>query len=459
MKTVRLLLWMTMATGAEVIHGEEAFEREPIAYSARPPHDAVQSLERQLADGTIRLEGDDRAVVRQLLGHLGIPEASQMLVFSRTSFQNDLIRPNHPRALYFGDTAYVGWVPGGLIEVAAMDPDLGPVFYSLDPHPVTHGTTATTQGPRFIRDDDCLRCHGGTFIRDIPAVLSRSVYTDTHGQPVLSLGSDLVDDTTPIDQRWGGWYVTGTHGSLRHRGNLTISGETLPTKAQVEAAANRANLDGFFDSTRYLSATSDIVALMVFEHQLAAHNVLTKANQHCRWMMFYQQGLQRSFKETVTPEPVYDSVRHAFEHSVEQVLDVLLFKNEAALPIGGVRGGEAFASGFTRQGFRSPSGQSLRELDLQHRLFRLRCSYVIQTGPFQTLQSVLRRQILERLHRVLTLPADEPRYAYLESGERQAILEILEKTVPDLSPGWNPKEGMDHEKGVQRQTSLGSKGP
>jgi hypothetical protein len=441
MKTIRFLSGMAMAmamtTSSVVIHGEEAFEREPISYSVRPPHDAVQSLERQLADGKLRLEGDDRAVVRQLLGHLGISEASQMLVFSRTSFQNDLIRPNHPRALYFGDDAYVGWVPGGLIEVAAMDPDLGPVFYSLDPHPVTQGTTAATQGPRFIRDDDCLRCHGGTFIRDIPAVLSRSVHTDTHGQPVLSLGSDLVDDTTPIDQRWGGWYVTGIHGSVRHRGNLTISGETLPTQAQRESAANRTNLAGFFDATAYLTATSDLVALMVFEHQLAAHNVLTKAGQHCRWMMFYQQGLQRSFKETVTPEPVYDSVRHAFEHSVEQVLDVLLFKNEAALPVGGVRGGESFASGFRRQGFRSPSGQSLRELDLQHRLFRLRCSYVIQTAFFQNLQPVLRRQILERLHRVLTQPDQEPRYAYLESGERRGILEILEKSITDLPPAWN----------------------
>jgi hypothetical protein len=437
MKTVRLLLWMTMASVAA--RAEEAFEREPISYSTRQPHDAVQSLERLLAEGKVRLEGDDQAVVRQLLGVLGISEASQMLVFSRTSFQNDLIRPNHPRALYFGDNAYVGWVPGGLIEVTAMDPDLGPVFYSFNPHPVataSSGATAT-KAPRFVRDDDCLRCHGGTFIRDIPAVLSRSVYTDTRGQPVLSLGSDLVDDTTPLDHRWGGWYVTGYHGAVRHRGNVTIPGENLPTPAALEAAANRTNLDGLFDTTRYLSATSDIVALMVFEHQIAAHNVLTKASQHCRWMMYYQEGLQRSFKEAVTSEPAYESVRHAFEHSVEQVLDVLLFKNEAVLPSGGVQGGEAFATGFTRQGFRSPSGQSLRDLDLQHRLFRLRCSYVIQTTFFQNLQPVLRRQILERLHRVLTQPADEPRYAYLESEERRAILEILEKSLADLPPGWN----------------------
>lgn len=437
MKTVRFLLWMTMASVA--VDAEQAFEREPISYSARQPHDAVQSLENQLADATVRLEGDDRTVLRQLLGYLGISETSQMLVFSRTSFQNDLIRPNHPRALYFGDNAYVGWVPDGLIEVTAMDPDLGPVFYSFDPHPTATARTGTTatKAPRFVRDDDCLRCHGGTFIRDIPAVLSRSVYTDTRGQPVLSLGSELVDDTTPIEQRWGGWYVTGTHGSVRHRGNLTIPGESIPTKAQVESAANRTNLDGSFDTTRYLSATSDIVALMVFEHQLAAHNVLTKAGQHCRWMMYYQEGLQRSFQETVTPEPVYESVRHAFDHSVEQVLDVLLFKNEAALPTGGVQGGEAFAMNFSRPGTRSPSGGSLRDLDLKRRLFRLRCSYVIQTAFFQHLQPVLRRQILERLHRVLTRPTDEPRYAYLESGERQSIREILETSVADLPSSWN----------------------
>src|ERR1041384_8618075 len=177
---------------------DEAFERPPISYSTATPHDSISALEAKVAAGQVRLEGDERQVIRSLLAALGIPEASQMLVFSKTSFQKDRINPVHPRALYFSDDAYVGWCPGGLAEIAAIDPVLGPVFYRFDPR--------STTGPRrFERDADCLRCHGGTFVREIPALLARSVYTDADGQPYLGLGSELVDSTTPLEQRWGGW--------------------------------------------------------------------------------------------------------------------------------------------------------------------------------------------------------------------------------------------------------------
>ena len=396
---------------------EEAFEREPIAYSTTQPKDRVQTIESRLASGDLRLTGDDRTILRQLLALLDIPEESQLLVFSRTSFQNDLIRPEHPRALYFGDDAYVGWVPGGLMEVAVMAPTLGPVFYSFDPHP------AKTPKARFVRDDDCLRCHGGTFIRDIPAILARSVYADTRGYPVLGLGSELVGDTTPLDLRWGGWYVTGRAGDIRHRGNLSVAGEALPTKSQLEQAANRTNLDGFFDSSGYLSASSDIVALLIFEHQLTVHNALTQADQHCRWMLHYQEGLQRSFKETITDHPVYDSVVHAFDHSAERVLDALLFKDAAPFPADGIQGGKAFAQAFSRRSTadQADPGASLRSLDLKRRLFRWRCSYLITTPAFDSIQPHLRSMVLKRLRKVLQEPDGEPRYAYLEPGERTTI--------------------------------------
>src|SRR5512135_1012220 len=103
-----------LAAGAE-----EAFERSPISYSTATPHDAISTLEAKLARGQFHFQGDERQVIRSLLAVLGIPEASQMLVFSKTSFQKDRINPVHPRALYFCDDAYVGWCPGGLAEIAA----------------------------------------------------------------------------------------------------------------------------------------------------------------------------------------------------------------------------------------------------------------------------------------------------------------------------------------------------
>jgi hypothetical protein len=165
------------------------------------------------------------------LAALGVPETSQMLVFSKTSFQKERINPDHPRAIYFSDEVYIGWCPGGLVEIAAIDPMLGPVFYSFDPH--ERGVEK-----RFNRDADCLRCHGGTFVRDIPGLLARSVFTKAGGEPLLSLGSELVDATTPIEKRWGGWYVTALRAGLRHRGNLVLTTEEEPSPERMAAASN-----------------------------------------------------------------------------------------------------------------------------------------------------------------------------------------------------------------------------
>lgn len=189
------------------------YELPPIEYSARVPRDAFAAVRSELESGTWKLKGDERQVLQALLDRLAVPTSSQVLVFSRTSLQRGRIRPERPRALYFSDSVYVGWVPGGLFEVAAIDPVLGPVFYSIDARPPGGG------GPRVDRDPDCLRCHGGgTFAGgDIPWVFARSVFPDASGEPLLRHGTQLVDDTTPFSERWGGWYVTGYHGREPHR--------------------------------------------------------------------------------------------------------------------------------------------------------------------------------------------------------------------------------------------------
>src|SRR5262249_41108380 len=160
----------------------------------------------------------------------------------------------------------------------AIDPVLGPIFYSFDPH-------AIQEGIRFQRDAECLRCHGGTFVREIPGLLARSVFTDTAGQPVLSPGSELVDTTTPIEKPWGGWYVTALRAGPRHRGNVILSTEHEPAPQELAVRANLKNLDKLVDTEPYLTSSSDITALLVFEHQVSVQNVLTKANQECLRMI------------------------------------------------------------------------------------------------------------------------------------------------------------------------------
>ena len=407
---------------------EETYERPPMRYSSTAPRDAITELKRKQATGEIRWENDEKKVVRQLLSSLKIPESSQLLVFSKTSFQKDRISPSRPRAIYFGDDVYVGWCPGGLVEVAAMDPLLGPVFYSFDPHPVDGAR-------RFERDSDCMRCHGGTFIRDVPGLLARSVFCDSNGQPLLALGTDLIEDATPIEKRWGGWYVTARHAGPRHRGNVVLTSEQEPAGAQLSAMANLASLDPLLDTSPYLVPTSDVTALLVFEHQVSVQNVLTRANQQCWRMISYQTNLQAELKEPVTTEPTLESVKHSFTEATREICDALLFKGAAALPASGIEGVGAFARDFERSG--SPTGRpGLKSLDLHSRLLRYRCSYLIETPAFDQLQPILRRRVLLRLGRILSDSGTDLGYDYLEPDERRSIREILAKNLKGLPANW-----------------------
>jgi len=420
---VSCLFWQA-ALGAD-----DPFEKPPISYSSARPRDAITALGARMASGSLDLSGDERKVVGTLLAALGIPASSQMLVFSKTSFQKDRIDPAHPRAVYFSDEVYVGWCPGGLVEVAAVDPVLGPVFYSFDPH-------AAGPGKRFQREEDCLRCHGGTFVREIPGLLARSVFTDPAGQPLLEFGSELVDSTTPIEKRWGGWYVTAIRAGPRHRGNLIVTDGREPGVRELSVGANLKSLSKLVDTGPYLAPTSDVTALLVFEHQLSVQNALTRANQECLRMITYQTNLQRELKEPVTSEPNYESVQHVFSSAAQLVLDALLYKDEAPLPEGGVEGVGDFAKVFASHNSAAANRPSLKELDLHQRLFKYRCSYLIQSSTFAALQPTLRRRVLQRLYRVLTDLSPDPRYAYLEPDERDKIRQIIVATVPNLPPVW-----------------------
>src|SRR5207247_1213252 len=135
---------------------------------------------------------------------------SQTLVFSKTSFQRDFISPQTPRALYFNAHTYIGWVQGApVLEVATVDPQLGAVFYILNQEPGGK--------PKFVRQTyECLQCHDSGLTRSIPGHIIRSVYPDAQGQPILSEGTYITTDQSPLKERWGGWYVTGRHGMQRH---------------------------------------------------------------------------------------------------------------------------------------------------------------------------------------------------------------------------------------------------
>lgn len=405
----------------------ERYEQPPINYSATQPQDAITLLQARLASGELKLAGSDREIMQALLHELKIPIESQVVVFSKTSLQRQHIRPGHPRALYFSDDCYVGWLPSGLIEVTAIDPVLGPVFYAVDPARVRTNTIRS-----FVRDNDCLRCHGGVFVRDIPGLFVRSLFTDKNGEPLLQYGSEVVDFRTPFANRWGGWYVTGKHGTALHRGNVFTRAQAGEPEVDLKRGANLTDLAPFFDTATYLTNSSDIVALLVLEHQTAMQNTLTRASLDCRRMLDYQKNLQRELKEPVTDELVYDSVKSVFDGTARAIVDDLLFQGEAALPAG-LAGSPAFQQAFQQNARRTPAGQSLKDFSLKGHLFENRCSYFIYSDSFLQLPLLLRQRVYDHLARILQPDNTEPRYAYLTGDERKRIREILRATHKELA--------------------------
>jgi len=195
-------------------------ERAPINYGTTPAADPVARLQGRLDRGEVTLEREgERGYLRSVLDALKVSPTSQTLVFSKTSFQASRISTGPPRTLYFGEDMYVGWVRGGdVLEVAAVDPDLGAIFYLLDQR--EPGRPAFRRG-----DDSCLLCHQSAKTREVPGFLVRSVFPNRVGMPVFGAGTFTTDHESPLKERWGGWYVTGTHGDQRHMGNAVLRGD------------------------------------------------------------------------------------------------------------------------------------------------------------------------------------------------------------------------------------------
>lgn len=408
---------------ASLAQGLPEYELPPVEYSSRPASNPLTRFNAALDRQEPELTGD--AWLPWLLAETGVPVSSQVLVFSRTSLQRDRIHPRRPRALYFNDDLYLGWVPGGLVEAAVTDPELGLVFYHFD--------TARQGRRRFERDANCLSCHGGSMTRNQPGLLVRSVFPDERGEPITAAGTFLVGHDTPLEQRWGGWYVTGHHGDLRHLGNaLARPGGPQGAILDRDAGANLTSLDAFFPTRDYPRPDSDIVPLLVLEHQVHVHNYLVHGALRVRRWNHYQRQLQLDLGEPASSTPVGTALR-VIQSETERILTALLFKDEAPLPQGGVSGAGDFERDFSRNRRPDPAQRSLKDFDLQTRLFRYRCSYLVYSDGFASLPDDLRQSVLRRLQHILTATEPPRGFEYLPAEERTAIHDILTATLPEYA--------------------------
>lgn len=408
---------------------EDEFEMAPLNYSQTKPRDAAADLELRLKQNPNLLAAKtDKEFVIALLRELNVPVESQMLVFSKTSLQRGRISPDTPRAIYFNEQSYVGWVPGGEAEIMSFDPQLGATFY-LVPKAHFHDR------PVLVRDGECLSCHAGSRTRGVPAPLVRSVFTDRQGEAILSAGSFSISHQNPLSERWGGWYVTGRHGSERHMGNMTAVEKAGNAILDREAGANLLNLDRFFQTSDYPRPGSDIVALMVFEHQVGLQQRLLQANQSARIAIHRYESLMRELKEPMG-DTLAGSALSVVRHQAEKLLEEMLFVTEAPLTGGGVEGDSTFTTVFQKSARRDSQGRSLRDLDLKTRLFRFRMSYLIYSPHFDGLPTPLRDRFWERLWALLNEERSPEPFDLLRTGEKQDIKEILLATKPGLPSYW-----------------------
>jgi hypothetical protein len=328
-----------------------------------------------------------------------------MAVFSKTSLQSPIINPSNPRTIFFNDAVAVAWPRGGFIEISSQDPQQGTVFYALEQRQV--------DTPQFLRSDRCITCHYSYATMYVPGLLRRSVVTEADGRSAPQFGNYTVDDRTPFSERWAGMFITGHSGALRHLGNAAIVDAHDESTVVTAAASSRDTVQGLYDTSGYLTPYSDIVANLVFDHQARTINLITRAGWEMR-------------VAAADHDTEVDARRTRLAHDL---VDAFLFVGEPGWP-SKVEGTSGFAEAFAARGPRDRKGRSLRQLDLEHRLMRYPCSYLIYSDAFEGLPGDMKTAVYRRLHEVLSGSDRDARYAFLTAADREAITEILADTRP-----------------------------
>ena len=383
-------------------------------YGGRPLQDAFSKAMEELAasgEGLVH-SGTARGYLDSLLELLDIDPASQILVWSKTSLKQRFIEPDNPRALYFNDSVYVGFVPGSsTLEIGAMDPVLGPVFFDFFQSP-------EAEAPFERETGRCLRCHDTYSMTGggVPRFMLMSVLAGTDGNVVSHEISEVTDTSTPYSRRWGGLYVTGSHGSMQTLGNFIVDSAEKLRAGDFAAYGNRQSLEEFVNLDGYLRATSDIVSLLVLEHQVEVQNRITR--------------LQYEGRKVLDEKPDADAT--VLDPLIRPVLDALFMAHEAPLT-DAVSGNAAFREHFEARGPSDAQGRSLRELDVQNRTFRFPLSYLVYSPAIAALPAPVHARLMQQIGAVLRQEPGAVEYAHLNGDQRATILSILQATHPEFA--------------------------
>jgi hypothetical protein len=402
-------------------------EYEAIGYDKEATHNPVARLQEKLRSGEVKLEyRENGGYFDSFLAALGIDTSSQMLVFSPTSLQYRLINGEAPRAVYFSDDTYIGLVQHStIVEVTTHDEVLGTVFYIFN---------NVKDSPKLLERENerCLVCHdsGGLGVGGVPQLMARSGLFDKRGLLLRDFsGVDNISDKTPIADRWGGWYVTGQSGKQGHLGNIILTDSSQLTQVESLRHGNIDTLEnaGFFDTSHYHRATSDIVALLVLEHQVTVQNLITYVK--FKAPMVLERTGHAEDRGAASWAALPEKAQKSLQRMLDRLVDGLLFVDAAPFE-DRISGNADYAAWFQNQGPRDAEGHSLREFELNTRLFKYPLSYLVLSPDFDTLppyaKDYLYQQIAARLQNDDTLVATKE--------ERQTALAILASIKDDFAP-------------------------
>jgi len=313
--------------------------------------------------------------------------------------------------------------------LTAIDPKLVCVFYTFV---VPKGGTDEDEPdrPTVIRDRwQCLSCHATTRTERVPGVLVRSIYSDKAGRPRSGASSFVTDHRSPFLQRWGGWYVTGEHGAMRHLGNTFALDRLDPQQVDAEEGANWPKMPSFIDTKPYLRDTSDIVALMVMEHQTRVQNLITRANYETRQAVHLDQAMNKALERDSSH--VSDSTKRRIASVGDELIRGLLFADEFELT-SPVDGSGPYRAQFSNRGPCDSKGRSLYQLDLKQRLFRHGCSYLILSSQFDGLPEPVMQYLKSHMSAILSGFQELPSGVNLDNSRREQLRQML----AELKPGW-----------------------
>ena len=379
-------------------------------YFEKLPQDPFSKFKRKVESGIIKLNFEsEKKYLLSLLDELSISPHSQLLVYSTTSLQLSRISPTNPRAIYFTDDIYLGYVPGGQIEIIGIDPQLGAIPYIFNlpkendfKHPTIH------------RSKRCMNCHASPDIGGAPGLLIASVVPGPGGGSIDAFRKKISGHGVPYEERFGGWHITGQHPFIKTWANQT--GEMRD--GNINKIPNPPGK--YFTWEKYLTEKSDLIPHLLLEHQIGFTNRCIATTYKFREQAILNRDAGNMIK-----------VNDLIEEETQSLLSYILFKNEVLLPENKINSETQYVLDFENSNTSNPKGKDLRKLNLKTRLFNLRCSYMIFSNSFTGLPSVIKAYLINELHFILSCDRNKipPAFSYLGNDERKEIKQILSTSL------------------------------